>query len=330
MAATFHWGILGLGRIAHKFAESLSAIPDARLSAVASRDLGRAQAFAAEHGNPQAYGSYAELLQNPQIDAVYIATRHVSHAELAMLCLRAGVPVLCEKPWAMHAGEAQAMVDTARQHQTFLMEAIWTRFLPTTRKMLELIEAGSIGKIVGLKADFGFQTKGETPERLFDPALGGGALLDIGIYPAFLAQLLLGQPQEIKAMSVLSDRDIDLDTGFILRYPNDVLAHLHCTIRAKTKTEAFIYGETGTIHMHTRWHEPSTLSLLREGERPELFTFDFPSNGYHYEAEAVMRCVRAGQTECAELPLDFSLRLTQLLDSVRRQTGIVYPSDSPV
>ncbi len=327
MPSPFHWGILGLGNIAAKFAIALEAIPEARLSAVASRDQDRAAAFAQQHGAPHAYGSYADLLTCPELDAVYIATRHVSHAELSVMCLRAGIPVLCEKPWAMHADEARYMVDTAQQHKTFLMEAIWTRFLPTTQKVLELLQSDAIGRIVGLKADFGFRTEGEKPVRLFDPALGGGALLDIGIYPVFLAQLLLGDPVNVKAMSVLSPRGIDLDTGVVLRYPGEVLAHLHCTLQAKTKTEAFIYGEKGTIHIHTRWHEPTSLSLLRIGERPELFHFDYVSNGYNYEAEAVMRCVAAHQTECPELPLDFSLRLTMLLDRIRAEAGIVYPGD---
>lgn len=323
----FNWGIIGIGRIAHKFAQDLRQVADARLLAVASRSAERAGAFAKEYGAAHAYGSYADILDTPDLNAVYIATPHSSHCELTLMCLRQGIPVLCEKPWAMNAEEAELMVHTARERGVFLMEAIWTRFLPSTRKVLQLIKDGAIGEITGLKADFGFRSDHDPNSRLHDPHLGGGALLDIGIYPAFLALLLLGDPMRIKAMARLSPSGVDLDTGFLLQYPSGQIAHLHATLLSRTKTEAFIYGSKATLHWHTRWHEPSQFSILREGERPENFTFDYLSNGYHYEAEAVQRCLAAGQTECPELPLDFSLRLTHLLDAVRREAGIRYPGE---
>ncbi len=328
MSTPFYWGIIGLGKIARAFAEDLQQIPNARLAAVASRSGDRAHAFAREFNAEFAYGNYADILHSPRLDAVYIATPHVSHAELSIMCLDVGIPVLCEKPWAMNSREAEDMVQKAREKGTFLMEAVWTRFLPTTKAILDIINQGQIGEVLGVKADFGFALKDDPPQRLIVPALGGGALLDIGLYPVFLSQLLLGKPSEIVAMSQLSDRGIDLETGMILKYPGAKLAHLHASLLAKTKTEAFIYGKTGTIHWHSRWHEPSSFSLIKEDERPQLFQFDYPSNGYHYETLAVMDAVGKGLKEHPDLPLDFSLGMTKVLDRIRSACNIVYPSDA--
>lgn len=319
----FRWGIIGLGKIAQQFARDLKLLPNARLTAVAARDAGRAQAFASEHNVPFAYGSYEGILNCPELDVVYIATPHNSHCALSTMCLRNGLAVLCEKPWAIHATEAEEMVATARAQGVFLMEALWTRFLPTTIKVLELIQAGAIGQIQGIKADFGFQMKEPAPERLIRPELGGGALLDIGIYPAFLSLLLLGEPSRIKAFSRFSDTGVDVDNAILLSYPDGQLVQLHATLLSRTKTEAFIYGSKATIHWHGRWHEPSSFSVLREGQTPENYFFDYPSQGYHYEAEAVQRCLAAGQDECPELPLSFSLRLSHLLDNIRQAAAAI-------
>lgn len=315
---TFRWGVIGLGKMAHQFVSDLKMLPNARLTAVAASDAGRAQAFAQQYGAPFAYGSYEGILNCPEpLDVVYIATPHVSHAALTMMCLRNGLPVLCEKPWAMNIAEAEDMVATARAQGVFLMEALWTRFLPTTAKVLDLIQSGAIGEVLGLKADFGFPLKTPPPERLIRPELGGGALLDIGIYPAFLSLLLMGYPADIKVSTRYGTTGVDVDTAALLTYPNGALAQLHATLLARTKTEAFIYGSEATLHWHGRWHEPSGFSILREGRRPENFFFDYPSKGYHYEAEAVQQCLAQGLLECPELPLAFSLELSRLLAALR-------------
>lgn len=220
------------------------------------------------------------------------------------------------------------MVQEARIQQTFLMEAFWTRFLPTTQKALQLIADGQIGEVLGVKADFGFKPPFDPAGRLFNPDLGGGALLDIGVYPLFLSTLILGMPVEVTARAYLGSTGVDEDTAIILRHTNGSLSHLHSTIRMGTKSEAFIYGETGTIHFHSRFHEMTSMSLLREGQRPEFFQFNQEVHGYTFEAQEVMRCVRAGLSESPDLSLDFTLDRMELLDEIRRQIGLTYPMEA--
>jgi predicted dehydrogenase len=312
----WRWGIIGPGKIAHKFAADLQLVPGARLKAVASRDQGRAEAFAKAYGAPYAYGRYEDILGCPELDVVYIATPHNSHCELSQLCIEAGKAVLCEKPWAVNYGEALEMTRLARARRVFLMEALWTRFLPTTRSLLAQLEQGAIGAVEGLKADFGFLMKNPPPARLIQPELGGGALLDIGIYPAFLSLLLLGYPRRIQAMARFAPTGIDLEDVISLQYAGGQLAQLHTSLLATTKTEAFIYGTEGIIHWHARWHERSSFSILREGQRPENFFFDISGHGYQYEAQAVQDCLAAGLTESPDWSLDSSLELSRLLDDI--------------
>lgn len=326
--STFHWGIIGLGRIAHKFAGDLAKTPGAKLIAVASRDLDRSAEFARQYGAGHYYGTYEEIVNCPNLDAVYIATPNHLHHDNTLLCLNSHIPVLCEKPFSINIQEARAMVEAARTEQTFLMEAFWTRFLPTTQKALQLIAEGQIGEVLGVKADFGFKPPFEPAGRLFNPDLGGGALLDIGVYPIFLATLVLGMPVEVTARAYIGTTGIDEDTAIILRHENGALSHLHCTIRTGTKSEAFIYGETGTIHLHSRFHEITTMSLLREGQRPEFFQFNQDVHGFTFEAQEVMRCVRTGLSESPNLSLDYTLARMELLDEIRKQIGLSYPMEN--
>lgn len=322
-----NWGIIGLGKIAHKFAADLQLLPNTKLHAVASQSLDRARAFAAQYHAKYAYGTYDEIVNCPELDVVYIATPHVLHCENTILCLRHRIPVLCEKPLAINLREAQKMILTAQQQQTFLMEAIWTRFMPTIDKTLRLIEQGVIGRVLSIKADFGFNAPFDPRGRIFNQQLGGGALLDIGVYPAFLALLIMGKPTGIKAFAKMSLSGVDQEIGAVLQYEDGRLAHLHANIAAKTKTEAFIYGEKGTIHLHTRWHEQTSMSLLLNDARPQNFHFDYKGKGYHYEATHVMDCLQSGALESTLLPLQFSNDLTTLLDNIRKEAGIVYPQD---
>lgn len=324
---TWNWGIIGPGKIAHKMAQDLKRLPKARLHAVGSRSLERAQGFAQAYDIPHAFGSYEELASCPDLDVVYIATPHHGHFENTLMCLGQGLAVLCEKPLAINARESQRMIEAARTQQVFLMEALWTRFSPQTIKILELIEDGAIGEVTSIKADFGFSTPVDPPGRLFNPELGGGALLDIGLYPAFLALLLLGKPDDIQASAVFSETGVDLENGAILKYQSGQMAHLHSTLRSLTKTEAFIYGTKATIHIHTRWHEPSSFSIIRPLEAPEMYTFAEESYGYIYEAREVMRCLEEDLKESPYLPLSFSQDLMELLDDIRIQMGLTYPQD---
>ncbi|MCB0572122.1 MAG: Gfo/Idh/MocA family oxidoreductase [Phaeodactylibacter sp.] len=328
MTKTFNWGIIGPGRIAHKFAQDIGHTEHARLHAVASRSEDRARSFAGQYGASYAFGSYEEILGCPDLDAVYIASPHTGHYEHTLMCLRAGLPVLCEKPFALNANQVREMIATAREHDTFLMEALWTRFLPTTLKALELIGNGAIGQVLAVKADFGFRAPFDPQGRLYNPQLGGGSLLDIGIYPVFLALLVLGYPDTIKALAHIGTTGVDEECGMLFRYSDGRMAHLHSTIRARTKTEAFIYGEEGAIHLHTRWHEPTSMSLVSNEGRPLDFHFDWKTNGYSYEAQEVMRCLSSGLKESPAMPLRFSLSLIALLDAIRAEIGLVYPEES--
>lgn len=327
MSKTFNWGIIGAGRIAQKFASDLETIKNTRLLAVASRSLERAKTFADRNKASFAFGTYEEILDCPGLDAVYVATRHPGHAAASILCLSRGIPVLCEKPFAMNSREVRQMIEAARNTDTFLMEAIWTRFLPTTKKALEWITEGKIGEVQSVKADFGFRAERNLEGRLYNRNLGGGSLLDIGIYPAFLALLLLGKPKEILAAAVIGETGVDEEMAAILTYGEGKMAQIHSTIRANTKTEAFIYGNEGVIHIHSRWHEPTTMSLLLPEERPQNLSFDYPCIGYAYEAEEVMACLAAGRKESDLLPLSFSLDLMQLLDGIREKIGLTYDAD---
>lgn len=324
---TFNWGIIGLGKIARQFATDLQFIPGAKMHAVASRESRRAAAFAKAYDAPFYYGDYQSILACPDLDAVYIATPHIGHFENTINCLEAGIPVLCEKPLAMNYRQVELMIDTARRTRTFLMEALWTRFLPSTQLMLELIRKGEIGELKGVRADFGFRANLPPENRIFNKALGGGALLDIGIYPAFLALLLFGRACEVKAMAKIGSTGVDEDTHVLLRYPGGQLAHLHSSFLVDTKREAFIYGESGTIHLHANWYQQTQLSLLRGKYTAQHYPVEPQGLGYHFEAKEVMECIAKGKIESDQLSHSFSTALILSLDAMRREIRLTYPED---
>ena len=328
MKNTFNWGIIGCGRIAHKFATDIQAIPGARIYAVSTRSLNKAEEFAQIYDAPHALDSNEVLLEVEGLDAVYIATPHVLHAENSIMALNAKIPVLCEKPLAMNAHQVSQMIAAAEANNTFMMEALWTRFTPPVNKALELIETGQIGELNFIKADFGFAAEFKPEGRLFDPALGGGSLLDIGIYPVFLALLLFGKPEQIDAMAVLGPTQVDSICGMLLKFPGDKLAILDSTILSDTKTEAFIYGSKGYIHIHSRWHEMTSLSLHpKGGGEAQNFEFENQCLGYRYEAEEVMRCIANGKKQSERMSHEFSTLLIKTLDAIRQKAGIIYSVD---
>ena len=325
---TTRWGILGPGKIAHKMARDLVDIPTAEVYAVGSRSLDRARSFADTYRIPNAFGSYQELASCAELDVVYIATPHDGHYENTLMCLGNKKAVLCEKPLAINGRQVIQMIEESQRQQVFLMEAIWTRFLPQTHYVLELIRQGTIGHVHSVKADFGFPAPYDPEGRLFNPGLGGGALLDIGIYPLFLSLLILGKPTDIKASAVMAPTGVDIEHGILLTYETDHCAHLHATLRNQTRSEAFIYGTQGYIQIHTRWHEPpGTVTLVRREERPVVKDFPDSSNGYRHEALEVMACLEQGKIESDQLPHQFSRDLMELLDAVRVRMGLVYPQD---
>ena len=318
------WGILGLGRIAHKFVQDLLTVEGAILHAVAASDQERANEFGNQYGAAHRYGSYNQLLTCPDLDVVYIATRHVQHCDNTLLLLNAGIPVLCEKPFGMDAGQVNQMVETARNKNVFLMEALWSRFMPAILKAHELIQSGAIGRVRMVRANFGFPAPFSPETRLFNKALGGGGLLDIGIYPLFLSYLMLGKPTHIRAAATFGPTGVDEQCGMTLTYADGAIAILDSTLLVETDMVGMIYGETGTICIDGRFHESKSLTLERDGEAIDLFSFDRQTFGYDYEIRHVMQCLTEGRTESPLWSLDNSLDLINLLDAVRAEAGINY------
>lgn len=319
------WGILGLGRIAHKFAEDLQTLPDAQLCAVASTSQARAEEFSAQYGGTaQAFGRYEDLLTVADLDVVYIATPHVQHYDNALMLLNGGKSVLCEKPFAMNTWQVQEMVETARNKGVFLMEALWSRFMPVIQQAKQWIDGGAIGTVTSVRADFGFAAAFDPSGRLFDKKLGGGGLLDIGIYPLFLSYLILGKPQTMKALATFGPTGVDEQGGLLLTYESGALATLDYTLLAKTDCLGIIHGTEGTIRIHSRFHEAKTITLEQHGHDPKISTFDRSTHGYIYEAQHVMDCLKEGGKESPLWSLEDSLALIDLLDTARDEAAIVY------
>ncbi|MFK7978491.1 MAG: Gfo/Idh/MocA family protein [Saprospiraceae bacterium] len=327
MTKKINWGILGAGKIAGKFATDLATLPEANLYAVASRTLAKAQDFADKYQFEKAVGSYEEMLTDDNLDAVYIATPHVFHYQHTLLCIAHKKAVICEKPFAINTKEVQQMIAQAKENNTFLMDALWTLCLPHILKTKEIIESGQLGKLISVKADFGFRADFNPNSRLFDRDLGGGSLLDIGIYPALLALFLLGKPKKITAAALMGQTKVDEECAVFLEYEDGQTANLHSTILARTPIEAYIYCEKGYIHIPSRFHEPvDKMTILTYDNLEEtVIPFDYQVLGYQYEAAEMMRCMRGGKLESDLVPHQFSLDLMELLDEIRSQIGLVYP-----
>ena len=316
---TYNWGIISTGKIAGKFVEGLKSIPRANVYAVASRDLSKAQAFATKFNIGKTYGSYQEMINDPKVDIVYIGTPNNLHYQDTMMCLEAGKATLCEKPFALNTTELNEMVSLARSKNVFLMEALWTMFLPSISKVQELIQEGHIGTPHMIKADFGFKAQYDPHGRLFNPELGGGSLLDIGIYPIFLSKLLLGKPLSTTVSSIKAPTGVDLTNGIIFTHEGGKMSILSSTFAVNLETEAQIVGDEGTITLHRMFHMPTRVTLSKDGVQKEI-AIDYIGNGYNYEAEEVMKCLNEGKTESSKLPLDFSLELMEILMDVKKRT----------
>jgi predicted dehydrogenase len=328
MTKKIRWGILGTGRIAGEFAQGLSVLADAELVAVGSRTQEAANLFADKFNVARRHASYEALANDAEVEVIYISTPHSLHAENTLLCLQAGKAVLCEKPFAINAAQTQQMVDLARQKKLFLMEAMWTRFLPVLVKVRELLAQGAIGQVRMLAADFGFRTDFNPQGRLFNPDLGGGALLDVGIYPVALASMVLGAPNRITGLAHLGQTGVDEESAFILGYPQGQLAVLYTAVRTSTPQEATLMGDKGQLRIHSPWWKPTKLTLAVAGQPEQVFDLPFSGNGYNYEAEEVGRCLRAGKLESDLIPLNETLSMMQTLDELRRQWGLKYPMEA--
>ncbi|MFC5800215.1 Gfo/Idh/MocA family protein [Streptomyces formicae] len=328
MGDTVRWGVLATGGIAAQFTADLNAMPDAEVVAVASRTDASAAAFAERFGIPRAYGDWAALAADEDVDVVYVATPHAAHRAAAGLCLEAGKAVLCEKAFTLNTAEAEELVALARSRGLFLMEAMWMYCNPVVRRMTELVRDGAIGEVRTIHADFGLAGPFAADHRLRDPAAGGGALLDLGVYPVSFAQLLLGEPDSVQAHALLSDEGVDLNTGILLGWAESgASALLSCSIVADTPMTASVTGSKGRIELPRGFFHPERFVLHREGREPEEYAPGNERYSFRYEAAEVMRCLRAGETESPLVPLDGSLAVMRTLDAVRDRVGVRYPGE---
>ena len=324
MAKTIHWGIIGLGKIAHKFASDLLTVEGAKLHAVASRNQEKADAFASEYQAAKAYDSYEALAKDPNIDAVYIATPHALHKENTLLCLEHGIAVLCEKPFAMDAEEVQTMIAKAKEKNVLLMEALWTYFLPHYQYVLNELKKETFGKVLKLEADFGFYRAFDNGSRLFNKSLGGGSLLDIGIYPIFAALSTLGIPNNMQAKATYFENGADSSCDMVFEYPNKVKAYLKSTLLEDTPTEAIFTCEKGIIKINRQFHAPSTVSLIPNVGTPETIDFNYKTIGYNYETIHFTKLLQEGETQSDVMNFEFSKQLIKTLDDVRNLINLHY------
>ncbi|MBC7878644.1 MAG: Gfo/Idh/MocA family oxidoreductase [Anaerolineales bacterium] len=321
----FKWGILGPGRIAHEFAQGLKVIDDASLYAVASSNIDRAKEFAHEYGGAVTYNSYETLVGDPDVDGVYIATPHRFHFENAMLCLNAGKPVLCEKPLTVNAGETRELIKTSHEKNVFLMEALWTRFLPIYPVIRKWLDEKAIGDISLMVGTFGARVPKDKDERWQNPELAGGTLLDMGIYPIVVSQwVMAAQPKSFVASAHIGDTGVDELTTFSLKYENDVISQCHSSFLSNHVNDFRIYGSKGRIRIHPHFWGTTKATLFTDGQE---LTVERPlrAGGFEYQTEEAMRCIRAGLLESPGMSHADTLANMELMDSIRAEIGLKYP-----
>lgn len=327
MKEKIRWGILSTGSISKQFARGLRMVADAELLAVGSRAKSSAEAFGREFGVARCYGSYGELAADPDVDAIYVSTPHPFHKENTILCLEKGKAVLCEKPFSMNAKEAEEMVAVARRKKVFLMEAMWTRYLPAICEARRLLRANAIGDIRLLQADFGFRAPYNPQSRLFAPELGGGALLDVGVYVVSFASMVFGKAREITGFAHLGGTGVDELCSLVLKHNGGGMASLSAAISTTTPHEANLLGTEGRLRIHAPFFKAERISLIRPGKAEEIFDFPIVGNGYNYEAVEVGRCLREDLLESETLPLDETLEIMGTMDEARKQWGLKYPME---
>ena len=322
----FRWGILGTGGIAQAFALDLAYLDRHSVAAVGSRSDESARSFSEKFPGCTPYGSYEDLVQ-ADVDAIYVASPHPMHEEHAMLAMRAGKPVLCEKAFTINEAQAANLINYSHQKQIPLMEAMWTRFLPHIAQIKKIIEAGTLGEIHTVIADHGQYIPIERALRLWEPTLGGGALLDLGIYPLTLAHLVLGAPESITAKATLTDQKVDLQTSMILTYKSGAHAMLSCTMAVRSSVSAVIAGEKARIEIDGSFYAPTSFRVItRDGEVSE-YPKNYQGGGLREEAQEFARMVRAGEIESPLMTHETTLELMRQMDEVRRQIGVKYPSE---
>ncbi len=324
---TYNWAVLGCGKIAAKFVGDLKLLLNANLYATASRDFERAKQFAGNHGFEKAYGSYEEMVADPAVDVVYIATPHSHHHEHAILCLKHKKAVLCEKAFAINSREVSEMIACAKENNTFLMEAFWTRFQPSFNKALEILHSDRLGALKIVRSDFAFNAEFNPEKRLYNVDLGGGSLLDIGLYPVFASLATLGKPSEIRTMAEFSTTGAEESILMSFKYPGGQLATLTSSFACHSSVETEFWCEKGILKLNRRWFTPTTISVWESSTQKEelIDTGNNEGAGYQYEAAHVMQCLDQGKTESDMMPLSFSADLMEILDRVRKDANIVFP-----
>jgi predicted dehydrogenase len=316
------WGIAGPGGIAGALALDLPLVPGARLAAVGSRSADRAEAFARQHGFARAHGSYRTLVEDPDVDVIYIATPHPQHHALALAAIAAGKHVLVEKAFTATLAGAQEVVDAARAAGVFAMEAMWTRFLPTIVRLRELLADGAIGEPRSVQADLGIAAPKDPANRFYDPALGGGALLDLGVYVANLAHAVFGPPTEVVARGSLTETGVDAEAALLLVHVGGGTATLSSSIVSPSVGRGRIDGTEGSIELKPRFHHPHGLTLRRLGAEPERIDLPPTGIGYSHQLVEVTEAIRAGRTESDVMPLSATLEVMAVLEEAGRQIGV--------
>jgi predicted dehydrogenase len=321
------WGVIGAGSIAGRFSEALAALPEAETLAVGSRSQDSADRFAGAHGFSRAYPSYEALAADPDVDVVYVATPHPFHAENAELCLRAGKAVVCEKPFTVNAAEARRLVGIARERGLFLMEGMWTRFFPLMGRLRRMLSDGTLGEPRMLTVDFGFRADFDPASRLFDPKLGGGAMLDVGVYCVSFASMVLGRPVRGTGLSHLGETGVDEQFAASLEHGGGRLSAITAGTRTASPQEATVLGTEGYARIHGPWWRPEAMTVSWPGREDEIVREPAEGNGFGYEAAEVMRCLGAGERESPVMPLDETVSVLETMDALRESWGLRYPGE---
>jgi predicted dehydrogenase len=325
MQKDIRWGIIGAGNIAGKFASALTYTEGAVLQAVASREADKAESFARKHGSVQFFDSYEALAASPDVDIVYIATPHAFHLEQALLCFRHGKHVLCEKPLTLSEGQSRQMIDAAQKAGCYLAEGMWARHMPAIEKVLAMVKGGELGEIRFIRADFGFQAPKDPGNRLYNIKLGGGSLLDVGVYPIFFTTLMLGEPSGIKADVVVNKGGADETCSIALDYNGKAHAQIFSSITVQTGLTAEVIGTTGRLLLHNPWYKTQRVMLTGTDWQQQVFEFPHELNGFEYEIRAVNDDLRNGRKQSEKMTWEMTLSMSRTMDKILHGAGIRYP-----
>lgn len=329
---TINWGIIGCGNISSQFATGLMNMQNTNIMAVASRDKARGEEFGKRFGAQKIYNSYEDIVMDDEIDVIYIGTPHSEHFSNAALCIKNGKSVLVEKAFTRNSSEAKRLIQLAKEHNVFLMEAMWTKFMPVTKQVKEWIKEGRIGEIVNMQINFGFRREMPNTHRLMDPKLAGGALLDVGVYPVTYAVHMMDElPVEIVTTAVLGETGVDVRNSTIFKFRNGALATLNSAVNAEVGKSAVIIGEKGRIEIPQFWTAKEAMLYDQEGNlldtAKDLDRIEGKINGYEYEAYEVNQCIIEGKLESDIVPLEDTLAIINIMDMMRKEWGVEYPNE---